>query len=87
MTEPKLVKSKVFIGYQADDGYSAEMTWSTIERRKEDPKGALLEGIAESARLLALFGFEAEARAEVDAAFSRIKDWREKRAEKATDAR
>lgn len=81
MTDPKLIKSKVLISYQADDGYFAELTYSTIARRKEDPKGALLEGITEAARLLALFGFEDQARAGVEAAFARVKEFKEQRAQ------
>jgi len=77
MTDPKLVKSKALISYEADDGYSSETTYPAIARRREDPKGALLGGIGEAARVLALFGFEAEARAEVEAAFARVREWRD----------
>lgn len=61
-TYPKLTRAKVTISYRADDGYSSEVTYGDL-RGDSDPKQVLLEAHRETARLLTLFNFEAEARA------------------------
>lgn len=68
-TYPKLTRSKVTISYRADDGYSSEVTYGDL-RGDSDPKQVLLEAHRETARLLTLFNFEAEARAIAEEACS-----------------
>lgn len=60
--DPKLTSAKVVVSYHADDGYRSEMTLGDLRPGKSDPKQVLLGAHRETARLLSLFGFEAEAR-------------------------
>lgn len=80
MADPKLKRSSATIRYRATDGYRSEVTFSQIGRRGIDcpPEAPLLEAIDELARLLALFGFEKQAREKVDEACKRVAEWREK---------
>ena len=86
MTDPTLKRASVQIKYTSSDGYRAafdskagtgEVSLST--GLPVPPHQALLSGIEELARALSLFGFEAEARKEVEDAFARVTAWRAKR--------
>ena len=68
MADPTLKKTLVQIRYTASTGYRAEMTCKAGEGvahlqtgEPVPPEKALLAGIEELARLLALFGFEQQA--------------------------
>ena len=74
MADPTLKSTSVQIMYSADDGYRSEVGFGS--NRAATPQGALIGGIEELARVLALFGFEAEAKAAVDGAFQRVSQWR-----------
>lgn len=69
MTYPKLTSAKVTVAYKADDGYSPETTYGDLRLGKSDPKQVLLDAHRETARLLTLFDFEAEARAIAEEAY------------------
>jgi hypothetical protein len=86
MADPKLKKTSVVIRYTASTGHRAEMTCKAGEDvahlktgKPVPPEKALLSGIEELARLLALFGFEQQAREAVDGAFGRVAEWRKSR--------
>ncbi len=80
MADPKIVKSSVVIKYRATDGYSADTAFgggrgaSTVAAHQP-----LLDAYAELARLLALFGYEEEARAAAEERIKAVADWRAER--------
>ena len=71
--DPKLTRALVSLSHKSSDGYSAEAHFGQFGG---DPKSALLAGLDETARLLALYGFGDEARATVDAALGRVAAWK-----------
>lgn len=71
MTAPTLKSASVQLIYRASDGY--RMTTGFSSRMAETPSATLLAAIDELARVLALFGFEEEARSAVDDACNRVK--------------
>lgn len=77
MADPKLVTTAASISYRADDGYSSQESFKT--EPGSPPHAALLHAHAESARLLALFGFEQEAREAAEARFKAVQLWRAER--------
>lgn len=77
MADPTLKSTSVQIKYTASDGYRSEVGFGS--NRSATPQAALIGSIEELARVLALFGFEAEARAAVDASFARVAEWRANR--------
>lgn len=81
MADPKLTNSSVRIKYASDDGYKVETDFTNHGPKKAEPHQMLLDGIEEAARILALFGYEAEAREAVEGAFKRIAVWRANRAQ------
>lgn len=76
MADPKLKSSSVRIQYASDDGYKLDVDYTNRGPKKAEPHKMLLAGIKENARILALFGFEAEAREAVDSAFQGVAEWR-----------
>lgn len=79
MTDPTLKRTRVLIAYTGSDGYRSEWQAKGGVGSKAPAEGPLLAGIEELARMLALFGFEDEARKRVDGAFARVREWRETR--------
>lgn len=78
MADPILKSTSVKISYSASDGYRSEVGFGS--NRAPTPHDALIGSIEEMARVLALFGFEAEARTAVESAFQRVAEWRSARA-------
>ena len=74
MADPKLTAVSVIVRYVSDDGHRSEATYRNTTKQK--PEDALVEGVQEVARLLALFGFEAEAKAAFEGALQRVADWK-----------
>lgn len=86
MADPKLKRTSVQIKYTSSDGYRAEFVAKSGDGIKSLKTGdevpaqhALIAAFEELARLTALFGFESEARAAADGAFSRVAEWRAQR--------
>lgn len=77
MADPTLKSASTKLVYTASDGYRCEMGNSS--KLAGSPQAALLGAFDELARVLALFGFESEARAAAESAFQRVADWRSKR--------
>lgn len=73
MPDPKLIAAKVVIHHRADDGYRSEVCYGSL-RDLDDrlAKDALLAAHSETARLLALYGFADEAKAEANDAFAAV---------------
>lgn len=89
MADPTLKRTSVRIKYTGSDGYRAEFstkggTGSVNFKSGEEvpPQAALIFALEELARLTALFGFEAEARAAAEGAFARVAEWRAQRGAK-----
>lgn len=78
MADPTLKSASVQIEYTSSDGYRSQVGFGGY--RAATPQAALIGSIEEMARILALFGFEAEARSTVDGAFQRVAQWRSARA-------
>jgi hypothetical protein len=83
MTDPTLKKTSIKFGYTASDGYRMSFeakggagTQHRVTGAEVPPEKALLEAMEELSRILALFGFGAEARAKFDAAQQAVADWR-----------
>lgn len=77
MPDPKLIRSSVIVRYAADDNYHSS---TEFEGKKDaNPEANLLSGLDEIARILALFGFEKEAREALDDALLRVAEWRKSR--------
>jgi len=76
--DPRLTKTSVIIRIKADDGYSAKTEYAD-KLKVSTPETPLLDGIEEVARLLALYGYQNEARERVERAFRRVDDFNEKR--------
>jgi hypothetical protein len=74
MADPTLKSTSVQIKYSSSDGYRSEVGFGS--NRAPTPQAALIGSIEELARVLALFGFEAEAKSAVDGAFRRVAAWR-----------
>lgn len=79
MTDPILKRTTVRITYTASDGYRAETEAKGGTGSKHlksgaevPPENALLHGLQESARILALFGFEAQARTAFEDVLKRV---------------
>jgi hypothetical protein len=90
MTDPTLKKTSIKFGYTASDGYRMSFdakggagTQHRVTGAEVPPEKALLEAMAELSRILALFGFGAEARAKFDAAQQAVADWRARRSDVA----
>lgn len=71
MSTPTLKSTSVRIAYSSSDGYRAESGYGSS--KAATPRDALVGAIDELARILALFGFEDEARAAVEDACKRVK--------------
>lgn len=71
MSAPTLKSASVQLIYRASDGY--RMTTGFSSRMAETPQATLLGAIDELARVLAVFGYEEEARSAVDDACNRVK--------------
>ena len=87
MADPTLKRTSVQIKYTSSDGYRADFiakggTGSThrVTGDEVPPQRALLAALGELTRLVALFGFDAEARVEFDGAMASVQEWRDKRA-------
>lgn len=80
MSDPKLKKACVEITYEASDGYRSGFSVRSGRGTGHPPETAMLAAVEELARLLALFGFEDEARSRVGA-FARVAEWRKNRKE------
>lgn len=78
MADPTLKSASVQINYTGSDGYRSEVGFSST-RTKAAPHLVLVEGLEELARVLALFGYETDARAAVDAACKRVAERRANR--------
>lgn len=83
MADPKLKRTSVQIKYTSSDGYRAEFgskagtgTKHQVTGKEIPPQHALISAFEELARITALFGFEAEARAAADGAFARVAEWK-----------
>lgn len=74
MADPKLTAASVTVCYTSDDGRRSEALYKNTTKQK--PEAALLEGLEEVARLLALFGFETEAVRAFNGALQRVHDWK-----------
>lgn len=79
MTDPTLKSASTKLVYTASDGYRCELGHSS--KQAGSPQAALIGSIDELARILALFGFEAEAREATESAFRRVAEWRKTRKE------
>lgn len=86
MTDPTLKRTNVQIKYTGSDGYRSEFCakggTGSLHRKtggEVPPQKALLSGLEELARLTALFGFEADARAAFEGAVARVREWRDGR--------
>lgn len=77
MADPKLKTTRVVIAYSASDGYRSEHKLDS--KFASTPQQVLIDAAEELARLCALFGFEAEARAAMEGAFQRVGEWRKGR--------
>lgn len=78
--DPVLTYAAVQIAYHANDGYRGT---ESIGGRGQDPKVAMLAALDELTRVLALFGFETEARAAAEGAFERVAAFRARVAARA----
>lgn len=78
MADPKLKSVSVTIKYSSDDGYGMEAGFSGGPRnpRNPDPVAALREAHRETARLLALFGFQDMAIEATAEAVNAVSEWR-----------
>lgn len=86
MSDPKLRRTTVVIGYAANDGYRSELkmkggigTKHAVTGEPVPPEHALIEGLEELARLTALFGFEADALEAFNGARQRVAEWKSRR--------
>lgn len=77
VADPTLKSASTKLIYTASDGYRCEM--GNNSKHAASPQAALIGAIDELARVLALFGFEAEARAATESAFQRVAEWRKTR--------
>lgn len=71
MSAPTLKSASVQLIYRASDGY--RMTTGFSSRMADTTSATLIAAIDELARVLALFGYEEEARSAVDDACNRVK--------------
>ena len=78
MADPKLKSASVTIKYSSDDGYRMEEGYSGGPRnpRCPDPVAALRDAHRETARLLALFGFQDMAIEATAEAVNAVSEWR-----------
>jgi len=88
MADQTLKRASVQIKYTAASGYRAEFSAkagsgevSLSTGLPVPPHQAMISGIEELARILAVAGHEAEARKAVDDAFARVAAWRAKQAQ------
>ena len=79
MADPVLTKSSVQVAYKSSDGYAVEIDYTNRGAEIAEPHQMLLDGFAELARILALFGFEQQARNAAFKSFDAIRTWRENR--------
>lgn len=75
MSDPKLTKANVQLGYSSDDGYQTQTVFST-RHNGGDPKAAFLDALEELTRICCLFGYEEQAREKFDGTAGRIRAWR-----------
>lgn len=80
MADPTIKTSSVRIKYASTDGYSMDADYTNRGPKKAEPHKMLLEGFAELARILALFGFEQQAAEASAKSFAAVQEWRDKRA-------
>jgi hypothetical protein len=80
MSDPTLKRARVTIAYTGSDGYRSEFSCKGGAGAVASPEKAMLASIDELARLLALFGFENQARETVEQAFTRVRESLAKRA-------